>query len=166
MKIRISGAGSIVGYTVLKDEELDWLFENVGSYPSTDELNDFCNDERIWHEFKFKFKVSGPSSNAKIFIEDKPISKNITSATENTLPKLTNISGDDGIFTVIRDYKGTWFKGNIDTQTFDANKLTFEIVSFNNIEIVTKVMYSGKEVRNEINEPLINNYNTYASLIF
>ena len=165
MKIKITGVGSIVGYTVLKDDELDWLFDNVGSYPTDNELIEFCSDERIWDEFKFKYKIVGPSSDAKLFIDDKPFSKGI-SANEIKLPKLTNISGDDGILTVIRDYKGTWFKGNIDIQSFDSNKLTYEVTVVNGVEIITKVLYNGKEIVNEITEPIVNNYNTFASLVF
>ena len=165
MKIKISGVGSIVGYTVLKDDELDWLFDNVGSYPTDSELIDFCADENIWNEINFKYKITGASTEAKLFIDDKPLSKGI-STLENKLPKLTNISGDDGILTVIRDYKGTWFKGNIDTQTFDPNKLSYEVTIVNGVEIITKVLYSQKEIINEITDPIITNYNTFASLVF
>lgn len=165
MKIKISGVGSIVGYTVLKDDELDWLFDNVGSYPTDDELIDFCSDEQIWDEIKFKYKITGASTDAKVYIDDKPLSKNIH-IIEEKVPKLTNISGDDGILTVIRDYKGTWFKGNLDIQTFEPNKLSFEVTIFNGIEIITKVLYNGKEVINEIDQLMINNYNTFASLVF
>lgn len=165
MKIKISGVGSIVGYTVLKDDELDWLFDNVGSYPTDNELIDFCADENIWDEINFKYKITGASTEAKLFIDDKPLSKGI-STLENKLPKLTNISGDDGILTVIRDYKGTWFKGNIDTQTFDPNKLSYEVTIVNGVEIITKVLYNQKEIINEITDPIITNYNTFASLVF
>ena len=165
MKIKISGFGSIVGYTVLRDEQLDWLFDNVGSYPTDDELIDFCADERIWEEINFKYKIIGASTDAKLFIDDKPLLKSITSY-ESKLPHLTNMSGDDGILTVIRDYKGTWFKGNIDTQVFDPKKLTYEIIIFNGIEIITKVLYNQKEIVNEITDPVVTNYNTFASLVF
>lgn len=164
MKIKISGIGSIVGYTVLKDDDLDWLYEQVG--PSDKELNEFCNDERIWEDFNFKYKISGPLTEAKVFIDDKVISNRIKVSNEHTLPKLTNISGDDGILTVIRDYKGTWFKGDIDTQTFEAHKLTFDVTVFNGVEIITNVFYNGKQIQNEITEPLVNNYNTFSSLTF
>ena len=166
MKIKISGFGSIAGYTVLMNDDLDWLFENVGTNPSDNELREFCEDDRIWEEIQFKYKIIGPSVTAKIFIDDKPLAKTIE--TENTiqLPKLTNISGDDGILTLIKDYKGIWFKGEINSNTFDLNKLEFETTFIGGTELVTKVFYNKKEIGKEIPDPLITNYNTYANLKF
>lgn len=166
MKIKISGFGSIAGYTVLMDDDLDWLFENVGTNPDDNELREFCEDERIWDEIKFKFKITGPSVSAKVYIDDKPLSLTIEANNTNQLPKLTNISGDDGIFTLIKDYKGIWFKGEINSNTFDKNKLEFETTFIDGAELITKVIYNKKEIVNEITDPLITNYNTYATLKF
>jgi hypothetical protein len=166
MKIKISGFGSIAGYTVLMDDDLDWLFDNVGTNPTDDELKEFCEDERIWDEIRFKYKISGPSVSAKVFIDDKPIAKTIETDNTVQLPKLTNMSGDDGILTLIKDYKGIWFKGTINSNSFDSNKLEFETTIIGGAELITKVFYNKKEIVNEIIDPLITNYNTYANLKF
>lgn len=166
MKIKISGFGSIAGYTVLMNGDLDWIFDNVGSAPSDKELKEFCEDDRIWGEVKFKYKIAGPSLSAKVFIDDKPISMIVESSNTIQLPKLTNISGDDGIFTLIKDYKGIWFKGEINSNTFDKHKLEFETTFIDGAEVITKIMYNKKEIVNEIIDPLLINYNTYATLRF
>ena len=68
--------------------------------------------------------------------------------------------------TLIKDYKGIWFKGEINSNTFDLNKLEFETTFIGGTELVTKVFYNKKEIGNEIPDPLITNYNTYANLKF
>jgi len=166
MKIKISGIGSIAGYTVLNEDDLDWLCSHLGANPTDNELKDFCEDDRIWEEIHFKFKLSGPSVYAKVFIDNTPISSSIESNSPNTLPKLTNMTGNDGILTVIKDYRGIWFNGTINSNSFDIHKLEFETTFISGAELITKVLYNKKEILNEISEPLVTNYNTYASLTF
>ena len=166
MNIKISGFGSIVGYTILNEKDLDWLYDNIGSNFSDKELTEFCSDDRIWEEIRFKYKIIGPSISAQVQINDKPTGIVIESENVNTLPKFTNISGNDGIFTVIHDFKGVWFSGEINAEEFEAHKLRFETMYINGIELVTKVIYNKKEIVNEITNPLIRYYNTYASLEF
>jgi hypothetical protein len=98
MKIKISGFGSIAGYTVLMDDDLDWLFDNVGTNPSDNELKEFCEDERIWDEIRFKYKIKGPSIAAKIFIDDKPLAKTIEA--ENTIQHSETIACAGGACSV------------------------------------------------------------------
>jgi hypothetical protein len=167
MKIKITGPGSKAGYTILSDNEMDWLFDLVGSNPDDDEIAEFCEDENIWDEVKFKRTLFGPGLDCKVFVDDiNLLAKHIKVRSDNKIQKLTNITGDTPILTVINDYTGTWFKGEIDTEEFDVKKLTFETTSLNDLEIITKVFYNNKEVINEIQEPLLNRYNSFAKLDF
>lgn len=167
MKIKITGPGFKAGYTVLSENETDWLFDLIGSNPSDEEVEEFCEDENIWNEIKFKRKLFGPGMDCKVFVDDANVlAKQVKVRMEDKIQKLSNIIGDTPILTVINDYTGTWFKGEVDTQEFDFKKLNFETVSLNNLEIITKVFYGTKEIINEIQEPLLNRYNCFAKLDF
>lgn len=167
MKIRISGPGSKAGYTVLSEDDAEWLFNLIGSNPSDEEVQEFCEDENIWSEIQFKRILEGASVDCKVFINDINLSaKQIKVQTDNKISKLSNINGDTPILTVVNDYTGTWFKGEIDTEEFDIKKLSFEITSLRDLEIITKVFYGTKEIKNEIDKPLLNRYNSFAKLDF
>jgi hypothetical protein len=62
----------------------------------------------------------------------------------------------------------TFFPLNIRNKKIenDKNKLEFETTFIDGAELITKVIYNKKEIVNEITDPLITNYNTYATLKF
>lgn len=165
MKIKISGNGARIGYTRLSDSEFDWLCEELGSNPLDQDLKEFCSYEDIWDEINFKHDILAPYYyECKLFVGDQeyPIQKAGTHQFE--LPKISFVPGESAVLELVKDYRGTWFLGDIDTTEFDIRKLVFEVVTLHNFEVIKRVLYGNKEVTNLINVAPSDSFNTYVSL--
>lgn len=165
MKLKIAGTGSRIGYTVLSETDSEYLRDNVNVSDDT-ELQDFCEDESIWDEIHFYHTVNGPHlETAAISVESSLIPFREVKIDSMEVPKLTNISGDSEILSLIKDYKGIWFVGDMSFLDFvDVNKISFETTIFHDLELITKVLYNGKEIPNELKEFDLPLYNTYVNI--
>lgn len=165
MKLKISGTGSRIGYTVLSPDDVEFFQDNI-NISDDEELSEFCDDDAIWDEIKFKHNSNGAHLDSiAVLIDDVPVSFEDLKTESTEIPKLSNISGDGLIFTLIKDYKGVWFETEL-VEGADLNKLYFETTIFHDVELITKVLYNGKELRNELEEFNLPLYNTFANLSY
>jgi len=165
MKLKISGTGSRIGYTVLSEDDSDFLHDNI-NVSDDEELHEFCENDSIWDEITFKHTINGPHlETAAISIGTSLIPFREIKVDALSVPKLTNISGDSEILNIVKDYKGEWFIGDLSFLHFiDINNISFETTIFHDLELITKVYYNGKEIPNEIQEFNLPLHNTYVNI--